>query len=243
MLVFKCYNKIQIEKRGVIVAGENLVRPKGLKAKIENFWYHYKTHTIIFITVFVTLAVSIAQCSSKPDYDYTIIAATRSMTLSTPQLEAITEELEQYGEDLNGDGSVEILLIDCTIDGQNSDFQSLQAKQERLMTQLMHNVDAMLFLTDTKALNWIDTLNDKTQFIADTGLPHNDGRGFLISDTHIIEKPKAKADYEQNLRWPKDLYICRRKVEGTAFEGKDSVEENKKAADLFIQQIIKENTK
>jgi len=97
------------------MAGENLVRPKGFKAKVENFWYHYKYHTIAFLFVFITLAVSITQCSTKTDYDYKIIVATRSVTLSTPQLQAITDELKTYGEDVNGDGEVNLLLVDCTL--------------------------------------------------------------------------------------------------------------------------------
>lgn len=225
------------------MAGENQVKPKGFKAKIENFWYHYKYHTIIFIVVFVTLAVSITQCCFKTDYDYKIIVATRSMTLSTPQLEAMTKELTKYGEDVNGDGEVNLLLVDCTIDSNNSDYQSLLGKQQKLQALLMTDIEAMLFLTDTKGLEWIDSLNENSRFIADTGLPHNDGRGFLVGDTHIIENPKATVDSEKGLLWPQDLSICRRKVENTAFEGKEGVEKSTKEADAFIQRIIKSNTK
>ena len=161
------------------MAGENLVRPKGFKAKAENFWYHYKYHTIALLVVFVTLAVSIAQCATKTDYDYKIVAATRSVTLSTGQIQAITAELNRYGEDLNGDGEVNLLIVDCTLDGNTSDYQALLAKQQKLQALLMTDTEAMLFLTDNKCLQWIDELNPETKFIADTKLPHNDGRGFL----------------------------------------------------------------
>jgi len=225
------------------MAGENLVRPKGFKAKVENFWYHYKYHTIAFLFVFITLAVSITQCSTKTDYDYKIIVATRSVTLSTPQLQAITDELKTYGEDVNGDGEVNLLLVDCTLDSNTSDYQVLIAKQQKLQALLMTDVEAMLFLTDSKCLEWIDNLNPNTNFIADTGLPHNDGKGFIVSDTHIIENPKKEATYEKNLLWPDDLSICRRKVEGTALEEKEGVKNSINNADEFIQRIIKNNTK
>ena len=225
------------------MAGENQVKPKGLKAKIENFWYHYKYHTIVFIVIFATLAVSITQCCFKTDYDYKIIVATRSMILSTPQIEAITEELKQYGEDLNGDGEVNLVLIDFTVDGNKSDYQTLLGKQQKLQALLMTDVEAMLFLTDTKGLEWIDSLNERSRFIADTGLPHNDGRGFAVGNTHIIQSPKAKVYSEKGLLWPEDLSICRRKIKDTAFEGKDGVEKSVKDADAFIQRIIKKNTK
>ena len=224
------------------MAGENSVKPKGIKAKIENFWYHYKYHSIALIIVFVTLAVSITQCSLKPDYDYKIVVATRSMTLSTIQLDAVKSELNRYGEDVNGDGEVNLLLVDCTLDGNTSDYQTLLAKQQKLMALLMTDTEAMLFLTDDKCLEWIDSLNERSHFIADTGLPHNNGRGFLISDTHIIQNPKATVNAEKGLRWPNDLSICRRKIKDTVFEGKDGIEKAVADADAFIGRIIKQNS-
>lgn len=224
------------------MAGENSVKPKGIKAKIENFWYHYKYHSIALIIVFVTLAVSITQCSLKPDYDYKIVVATRSMTLSTIQLDAVKSELNRYGEDVNGDGEVNLLLVDCTLDGNTSDYQTLLAKQQKLMALLMTDTEAMLFLTDDKCLEWIDSLNERSHFIADTGLPHNNGRGFLISDTHIIQNPKATVNAEKGLRWPNDLSICRRKIKDTVFEGKDGIDKAVADADAFIGRIIKQNS-
>lgn len=224
------------------MAGENSVKPKGIKAKIENFWYHYKYHSIALIIVFVTLAVSITQCSLKPDYDYKIVVATRSMTLSTIQLDAVKSELNRYGEDVNGDGEVNLLLVDCTLDGNTSDYQTLLAKQQKLMALLMTDTEAMLFLTDDKCLEWIDSLNERSHFIAETGLPHNNGRGFLISDTHIIQNPKATVNAEKGLRWPNDLSICRRKIKDTVFEGKDGIDKAVADADAFIGRIIKQNS-
>ncbi|MBE6761134.1 MAG: hypothetical protein E7551_02495 [Ruminococcaceae bacterium] len=225
------------------MAGENAVKPKGIKAKIENFWYHYKYHSIAIFIVFITIAVSLAQCAFKTDYDLKIIVATRSMTLSTPQIEAITNELNRYGTDVNGDGEVNILLVDCTIDGNTSDYQTLLGKQQKLQALLMTDIEAMLFLTDNECLEWIDSLNEETHFIEDTGLPHNNGRGFLVSDTHIIQNPKKTVDAEKGLLWPDDLSICRRKIKGTAFEEKEGIEKATQQADAFIGRIMESNKK
>lgn len=225
------------------MANENRVKPKGFKAIVENFWYHYKFHTIVFVIVLVTLAVSITQCATKTDYDYKIVVATRSVTLSTFQLQAMTEELNRYGEDLNGDGEVNLMLVDCTLDGNTSDYDALLAKQQKLQLLLMTDIEAMLFVTDDECLQWIDDLNPKTNFIADTGLPHNNGKSFIISNTHIIQNPKNNVTVEKKLLWPDDLSICRRRIEGTAFEEKEGIEEATKNADEFIQRIIKNNSK
>ena len=225
------------------MAGENLVKPKGFKAKIQNFWYHYKFHTLVFLVVFVTLFVSVAQCAAKTDYDYKIIVATRSMTLSTPQLEAITTELKQYGEDLNGNGSVDILLVDCTMDNSQSDYQTALGKQQRLQTLLMADAETMLFLVDESCLKWINNLNKQTQFLDDLGLPNNEGKGFLVGNTHIIQTPKAEVNSEANLRWPVDLSICCRRIKGTTFEKQSGAIESRKEALEFIARVVNKNTK
>ncbi len=225
------------------MAGENLVRPKGFKAKIQNFWYHYKFHTLVFLVVFVTLFVSIAQCAGKTDYDYKIIVATRSMTLSTPQLEAITTELKQYGEDLNSNGTVDLLLVDCTMDSNQSDYQTGVGKQQKLQTLLMADAETMLFLVDESCLKWIDNLNKETQFLDNLGLPNNNGKGFLVGDTHIIQTPKAEVKSEANLRWPVDLSICCRRITGTTFEKQSGAIESRKEALEFIARIVDKNTK
>ena len=225
------------------MAGENLVRPKGFKAKIQNFWYHYKFHTLVFLVVFVTLFISVAQCAAKTDYDYKIIVATRSMTLSTPQLEAITTELKQYGEDLNCNGSVDILLVDCTMDSNESDYQTTLGKQQRLQTFLMADAQTMLFLVDESCLKWINNLNKQTQFLDDLGLPNNEGKGFLVGNTHIIQTPKAEVNSEANLRWPVDLSICCRRIKGTTFEKQSGAIESRKEALEFIARIVNKNTK
>ena len=213
------------------MAGENLVRPKGFKATVENFWYHYKFHTIVCLLLVITLAVSIAQCSTKTEYDYKIVVATKSMPLTTTQLTALKNELTPYGTDLNGDGQVNILLVDCTMD----------SKQQKLQAILMSDTDVMLFITDLKAFSFIKNLND-TGFIENLNLPDGDGYYYDFTNTDIIKNTKTAADSKNLFKWPEFL-ISRRIIKGTLFEGRDGVNENMKNADAFIERVISGTTK
>ena len=224
------------------MAGENLVRPKGLKAKIENFWYHYKYYAIACSVIVVTLVVSIAQCSNKTDYDYTVVLATDTVEMTSPQIDTLTSELKKYGKDLNGDGEINFLLVDCTSSKGLSDHQTYIAKQQKLQTALMSNTDVMLFITDEERFEWIDNLGN-SNFIENTGLPHNGGKSYKLSDSGILQIAKQKIDPNGKLIWPKELYISRRTVKGTLFEGRDGVEESVKNADEFVRNLIDKNTK
>ena len=222
------------------MAGENLVRPKGLKAKIENFWYHYKYYAIACAVVVVTLVVSISQCSSKTQYDYTVFIATDTVEMTSLQIDTLTSELKKSGKDLNNDGEVNFLLVDCTSSKGLSDHQTYIAKQQKLQTALMSNTDVMLFITDKERFEWIDNLGN-ANFIENTGLPHNGGKSYNLSG--ILQTVKEKIDQSGKLIWPKELYISRRTVKGTLFEGRDGVEESVKNADEFVRNLIDKNTK
>lgn len=223
------------------MAGENLVRPKGFKATAQNFWYHYKFHTIVCLFLVITLAVSVAQCSTKTKYDYKIVVATKSVPLTSTQLTAIKNELTPYGSDLNSDGEVNINLIDCTMSSDPADYQNNLAKQQKLQALLMSDTDVMLFITDLKAFSFIKNLND-TGFIENLNLPNGDGYYYDFTNTDIIKNAKAKTANGDNLIWPEFL-ISRRIIKGTLFEGRDGTDENMKNADVFIEKIISGTTK
>lgn len=223
------------------MAGENLVRPKGFKAWCANYWYHYKYHTIVALVLLITAAITIAQCSTRTKYDYEIVVATETVFLTGGQLDSVKEQLEKYGDDLNGDGEVNVLLIDCTFNKKESDYESYNAKQQKLQTLLMNDTDVMLFITDPQRLEWINALG-KTDFIANTGLPHHDGKAYILNNTPVLEDAKKSFDPENKYDWGKQLLISRRTIEGTLFENRKGVETKVKNADALIQKIINNQT-
>ena len=150
---------------------------------------------------------------------------------------------ESYASsDLNGDGEINFLLVDCTSSKGISDHQTYVSKQQKLQTLLMSDTEVMLFVTDAERFEWIDNLGNGN-FIENTGLPHNGGKSYNLSDTGILQTAKEKIDPNEQLIWPKELYISRRTVKGTLFEGRDGVEENLKNADELVRNLIGKNTK
>lgn len=52
--------------------------PKTPKGKWENYWYHYKWHTIGALFIVVVLAITIGQMVNRDDPDYTIMLVTEN---------------------------------------------------------------------------------------------------------------------------------------------------------------------
>ena len=55
---------------------ENNVEYKmNLKQRVENYWYHYKWHTLIALFIVITLSVCILQLCQKNSYDVYVLYA------------------------------------------------------------------------------------------------------------------------------------------------------------------------
>lgn len=218
------------------MAGENLVnRPKTFKAWCENFWYHYKFHTITALVAIFALVIITAQCATKTQYDYTIMLSTASVEWANPQIKALEKELVGCGKDLNGDGEVNIVLVDCTYNEKATGYQMIMAKRQKLQSMIMNEPNALILISDPASLNWInDEINNG--FSANTNLPDGDGHFFNMTDTKLLKNAKAKTSDE--FIWPEELVVSRRRIKGTLFENKRGMGEKTRAADEFIKNIV-----
>ncbi|MBQ8321409.1 MAG: hypothetical protein IJX92_03480 [Clostridia bacterium] len=84
--------------------------------KLENFWYHYKWHTIIAVFVLICALILTLQLCTKERYDVDIIYAgevsisTSSVTGSSSQYLMLTDDLKTVTDDCNNDGNVNVNL-------------------------------------------------------------------------------------------------------------------------------------
>ncbi len=224
------------------MAGENLVnRPKTFRAWWENFWYHYKWHSIIAMVLVVTVGVGVAQCSTKTTYDYTIMLATETVEFSTFQIQALQKELVACGKDRDGDGEVNVLLVDCTFNEIESGYQIIMAKKQKLQSLIMNEEDALIMIADPDCFEWINGLGKKNGgkgFMENTNLPNGDGYYYDMTETSFVKKAKEAVD--PAFIWPEKLIVSRRRIKGTMFEKRKGIEDNVAAADDFIAKIIKD---
>ncbi|MBO5010384.1 MAG: hypothetical protein J6D20_06815 [Clostridia bacterium] len=90
--------------------------------KLENFWYHYKWHTIVGIFIVIAAAILVTQLFTKTEYDVNIIYAGEKAIATTSlsgdgvtELSTITRALEMAGEDYNNDKKVRFNLHNLCI--------------------------------------------------------------------------------------------------------------------------------
>ena len=203
---------------------ETAVTPETFKEKRENFWYHYKWQTLISIFIAVVLAVLITQCATRPKYDFSVIYFSYTPAIDT-QTAPIAKYFEKIGKDLNGDGEVNVQVVNLSVNVQTQDvnyrlaqFQSLQAK--------VISDDTMLYITDEASIKYFDKIGGETGVFE--GEPVKFGDDFY----------KATTD-EKLGSLPKDLQISCRRIKGTTLEKSKNAKQTYKEGKRILTELEK----
>ena len=122
-------------------------KPRTFQEKWHNFWYHYK---VVFwiVAAFVAIAVTIiVQTATADPADYEVVVVTQT-AMYTTELDALEAYLAAKGEDIDGDGKVEVsaenLVPSFDADGTTSiGF----ADQQKLVNYIAAG-EKMLFVFD-----------------------------------------------------------------------------------------------
>ena len=95
-------------------AGEIHVESKTLRL-LDNFWYHYKWHTLIALFFAVVLIVCLAQCSSVEETDVTVTFG-GNLILSEAEYDGLKKILgDVCPEDLDGNGEKSVAFKSLSI--------------------------------------------------------------------------------------------------------------------------------
>ena len=85
-------------------------------AKLENFWYHYKWHSIVALFLIISILVCSLQMCAQETVDFHIMYASgteisrKSEDGDVPMYNRVTAAFEKYVEDIDGDGKKNIAL-------------------------------------------------------------------------------------------------------------------------------------
>lgn len=201
--------------------------PKTPKGKWENYWYHYKWHTIGALFIVVVLAITIGQMVNRDDPDYTIMLVTEN---GVPEgaVQRFAAELEAVGRDLDGDGKVEVQVMPITM-GQGQ----LAAASAQQMVVHIAAADVLFFAFEPAYYEQYVTKNttEEYQFLAkigveDTGI-FDDGRAWNWKNYTRRTQDALLSEY-----MPEDLYFGVRDAVGAA-DKKDAVKMRDECLELL----------
>ena len=102
--------------------------------KVDNYWYHYKWHTIIGVFLLVTLLICTLQMCRKPSYDTEIIYA-GPYSIGKVQQGDIKNTIASFMKDNDKNGSVDLNLISYWVDDDILDNEDYDPSNVSLLQQ------------------------------------------------------------------------------------------------------------
>ncbi len=129
--------------------------------RVENFWYHYKWHTIVGVAVVLILAIIIGQFVTQEKYDVYIMYAggeaisRKSEGGDIPEYNRLTNALAEHADDYDGDGRVSVALSDLFIMspeeyadfGSDADYSSMREDTKTLSDRLAYSEYYVLLIS------------------------------------------------------------------------------------------------
>ena len=137
-------------KQGVIESSETIKEEPKEEIKLSpgkrlaEFWYRSKWIVIFCVFTALVFGYIVYDTATRTDYDLTVLVVmdNQSLYARTPELTAF---LEEYCDDINGDGEVNVLVYN--ISTNYSDPTTVTSSQAQLMTQLQLG-ENMLIISD-----------------------------------------------------------------------------------------------
>lgn len=206
-----------------------------IKKWFENIWYHYKWFIITGFFAVVVLFITIAQCATKPKYDLSVVVAMTNTALSNEQIEVIKDNLLEYTEDVNKDGTINLNVLNCTFDENYADRNYVLSMRQKLQMTAMGEASALLYITNDHTFTYIDGIKeDVGGFFQDLNLKDKEGKAQNINKMSFYKPLKYKGK-----KMPENFYISKRIIKDTIIETDKNIDIYNKASDKMLKKIIK----
>lgn len=195
--------------------------------KIENYWYHYKWHTLIALFFIIVLTVNLVQCATRVTADSTILYGGPRGFNEDESREINDAFSSLLDKDLNGDGKTvaELISVYLLSDEQYSEFvkqngnvigvneKSLRENHTAFSNHVFAGESVILLLDPTwfkevRDAGGLRKLDEVLSTVPDYAI---DGYGIRLKDTQF-----AKSWSALNV-FPDDTIVCVRNVSTSSF--------------------------
>ena len=230
--------------------------------KLENFWYHYKWHSIIAAFLVVVLIICSFQMCTRTSYDMHILYAggyKLEKTSSDGDVSAYlgtVSALERVADDFDENGSVDVNLLDLFAmtneeisafyqDAANAgkEINEIQIREnvETLDTTLLMSNYYVCFLSESLFLKY-SAQHDGALFCEIAAYTDSDGeyeyassKGIYLRSLDVYSMPYISA-------LPDDTVVCIRQLsEVSGLFGGGEAEESFRRAESFLREFLSEN--
>lgn len=202
------------------------------KQKIENYWYHYKWHTIIIVFFIITGLVCLVQCSTKEKPDDKALLYVNQNLLDNAAND-LSDKLGGYIEDYNGNGEVLYRVNNVSYNSNNLAGVNYSVTNSEKLLSALATAEYVLYIVDEHGYDYLSD-NSTEVFESYDFCPDKNGTAWNWKGSSLQQ---SLADSGL----PENLYFCIRKVDGTMVEKNKNVNDLKEKAEKLLQKLAAEN--
>ncbi len=255
MFIEKNIRENEMEEKKI--DGGEITARSGFVSWLDNFWYHYKWHTIAALFVLITGVVITLQMCTRTSYDIHIVYAgnheiRRTGTGASPYSEAVAS-LNRLSGDYDGDGEVNVDFINLFVvneeerdaligsaPGLKINETLVKEDTDTLENNMIVGDYYIFFLSRRLYLEYsaeldgalLASLEPYTKEGADYEFVSEDKTGIYLRSLNISRLPTLS-------ELPEDTVICMRKLSPVASVfGKKQNEKNFKNSEEVMKNIL-----
>lgn len=216
------------------------------KKKWENYWYHYKTHTIIAVFAIVTVVIMSVQFFTKDKFDYYLLYAGPQI-IAVQDLHYIQRSFSEFADDYNGDGEVSVALNDIVMlspeemEAAMDDGAVFNGNyQQQMMTEYYQQIVAGDVVICLLSPYMYEIVNQESGF-----MPLSEIFGDDIPDSAydecgiVLSKTDFGQEYNGVNNLPDDTILCIRRISTLKnFKGADKTEKHHAAYVELFRKIV-----
>ena len=201
--------ELNLMKEGKMETGpkpsEIEIKPKTLKEKLTNFFYHNKVAVCVTSVIVVMLAVGIYSSIARVRYDAKIALFCYDETIGL-YAPAMEEYLVNFYADRNEDGKVKIAVVNCSYNKDKTQTNDGIIATAQLQSILAGEEDTLLFVVTRQTIDYLNGLSEDVPIFKEEHI-HKLSNNFNIA-VSVDGLAELKGEY----------YIALRTIEGSAIE-------------------------
>ena len=202
---------------------EVAIVPKTPKEKWDNFWFQYKWYVVAIVATAVVLAVLITQCATRTKYDLQAVYFTYTTALDA-QTEKVSDYLEKYAEDTNGDGEINVRVVNVSFSKTTGDSQYRYTMLSKLQAMIAGDENAILYITDNDSYQYLNEISESGALL--------EGEPFKFGDDFY-----TATETEEFGKLPEGLQISCRIISETTMENKKDAAKAYESANKLLEKL------
>ena len=223
-----------------------------ISEKLENFWYHYKWHTIAAVFTLVVVIICLVQCGKQVEYDVYVMYAggetfsRQSKDGDIPRYNQMVDGFERFATNYDGKNGATVSFSDLFIPspeekeqlGANADYSSMSQDIQTLNDRMAYS-EYYVFLVSKYVYDQYH-VRSETEMFAPIKQYCPEDNDFVFEGENAIYL--ASTDLYKLAPFsslPEDTLICIRiKSAFSSAFGKDKTDEFYRRAEEYLTAIL-----